>query len=279
MAYGLFLPKRWKRQPQGLVEIDVGHSIGRKVHYAYAPWLSLTTILRGNRAGVSATTLNSPLRLAGRQGVGMRVLRTGGFTGTGVDIVGDGVNLSEDLSFAAGSIFFLIDALEHSGVVEGLLRFASGDSLRIEPTTFYPSLYISSGSRATGTIGVPEGYSGSFTLSSQGNGGGSNLAKCYVGRQLALDADTASFDVKNLTGIRSVTVGYPTWRCPLLLRTDLLTEAETFALDENPWQVLLPRRAIIYSFPSGGITIPTLSLAGVQDITATGARPKATLTF
>lgn len=48
---------------------------------------------------------------------------------------------------------------------------------------------------------------------------------------------------------------------------------------KHPYQILRPVRPIFYSFPSGGITIPTLSLAGVQDITASGARPKVTLTF
>lgn len=58
-----------------------------------------------------------------------------------------------------------------------------------------------------------------------------------------------------------------------------LSGPEVQALSLNPWQIFKPRRSVIYSFPSGGITIPTLSLPGVQDITATGARPKVTLTF
>lgn len=59
-----------------------------------------------------------------------------------------------------------------------------------------------------------------------------------------------------------------------------LTDSEARAILHDPWMIARPsRRPVIYSFPSGGITIPTLSLPGVQDITATGARPKVTLTF
>lgn len=55
--------------------------------------------------------------------------------------------------------------------------------------------------------------------------------------------------------------------------------AEVKELAINPWQIFKPRSEIIYSFPSGGITIPTLSLPGVQNVTQTSARPKVTLTF
>ena len=58
-----------------------------------------------------------------------------------------------------------------------------------------------------------------------------------------------------------------------------MCQSEVEFFSRNPFQLLKPRRPILYSFPSGGITIPTLSLPGVQDITATGARPKVTLTF
>lgn len=58
-----------------------------------------------------------------------------------------------------------------------------------------------------------------------------------------------------------------------------LTDGAQAEIGRNLWQLLKPRRAIIYSFPSGGITIPTLSLPGVQDVTATSARPKVTLTY
>jgi len=65
----------------------------------------------------------------------------------------------------------------------------------------------------------------------------------------------------------------------VFIANEYWSQADFDSMTENPWQLLKPRRPVLYSFPSGGIVIPTLSLPGVQDVTTTGARPKVTLTF
>ena len=52
---------------------------------------------------------------------------------------------------------------------------------------------------------------------------------------------------------------------------------EVLHLEENIWSVYKADPVRIYSFPATGI--PTLSLPGVIDITATSARPQVTLTY
>jgi len=54
----------------------------------------------------------------------------------------------------------------------------------------------------------------------------------------------------------------------------VLSNDEHQGLSENLWQLFKPRREILYSFPSGAIVVPTLSLPGVIDIGTTSARPR-----
>lgn len=56
----------------------------------------------------------------------------------------------------------------------------------------------------------------------------------------------------------------------------VLSEHEIYALNDNPWQFLRPRRPILYSLPS---STPVLSAATVIDIGTTSARPRVTITI
>lgn len=57
-----------------------------------------------------------------------------------------------------------------------------------------------------------------------------------------------------------------------------LSAFEHAMLGINPWLFWVPRRSLL-KVTTGVATGPTLSLPGVQDITATSARPKVTVTF
>lgn len=56
-----------------------------------------------------------------------------------------------------------------------------------------------------------------------------------------------------------------------------LSHDEALELSRNPWQVFRPQKRVTFFLGSFGI--PTLSLPGVQDITAVSARPRVTLSF
>src|SRR5690606_31287026 len=152
-----------------------------------------------------------------------------------------GMDLS-DTEFVAtattgGSFFFLVDGLTYGDNSEcGLLKMRSSDTLRIASLANGRVLqfYIAANTRLVGVEPIPAGYTGSIGVSAETR----DFVSTYIGRKIGVDRQsTGGFDVREVNGIRSITVGYPTWNCPLFVRADYLTHDEMRELNDAPWTI------------------------------------------
>lgn len=301
---GLFLPRRWTRQPQGPVEIDWSNPIARGIVAAInsgsgpIELVSRQPMTYGN-FGMAATqdglsfkankltayTDSWLIPVPRKSYAGLStLLRTrianlndgypGLMNGAAVNSVNGLVNVGLALGNASGSRFDLMSPTltihgaswnNYSTVCEcayggfdwryfgdGLNVRTIGQTWNKSKNSGYGRMFISTG-EIPRTGGTPITTDSVWTNSSSsglvriGNVGTTFGAEHYVSEWVLWDRD--------------------------------LDATEFASLMEAPYQVFRPRRAVLYSFPSGGIVIPTLSLPGVQDVTTTGARPKVTLTF
>lgn len=288
MAYGLFLPRRWARQPQGPVEVDWAHPLSRRLGVLYVPSQGQRNLVNGQVAFQGRVPLKPGRRgmYAAHNLVAGQVLR---FTNPFPSASGDSHTLfySGRVTRAVNNETDLIGVQGPDKIANGQLRIATWsygpDTIVVSDYRNYTSASFAATAPFTENVIAVDASKDVSRVALVKRGNSNDRAFIY-GREWASAtshniyqtwAANSAFVI--IGGSTARTTGGETEIAAYWHRG--MTDAEVVAISENPYQILRPRRPILYSFPSGGITIPTLSLPGVQDITATGARPKVTLTF
>lgn len=272
MSYGLFLPRRWTRQPQGPVEVDWGNPLSRDL---VVSWLATRPVREIANGLVASARGGGGTPAAGSLGVCLKTnssdyIRFNTFPGP--------------LSTARASRISGVVALRvgHTNVIG--TRDADGGwgfTPRIDGTRTmrFTTFFVEDHDFVDVGPEVLTETTAAFTYEA----GAANGVRVFWGGRKVGSVDASVIEALGtgqtfVGGADDVTVGDNQIACAHIFKRTLL-DAEAIELTVAPYQLYKPRRPVIYSFPSGGITIPTLSLPGVQDITATGARPKVTLTF
>jgi hypothetical protein len=266
MPFGILQPGRWRRQPQGRVEIDWANPLARGLVAAWSgatPDINLVT--RGQVTVSGTRTIEVGPRgraLKSTAGSGDYVqLLTDAETPTSQYAVtvlyrktdttnrvstafGDSANASFHiyLPFSDGVVYF-----DFGGTSGSRRLTASGLAFGDDVWTFQAA----DAGLQIWQNGVPRASNSAGVLTT-------NIGAFWIGRAFGANADNA------LTTLA-------------LLHTRGLSSGEVAQLHDNPWQVLRPRRLIIYSLPASGI--PVLSGSTVIDIGQTSARPRVTITY
>lgn len=284
MPYGVYLPGRWRSQPQGAVEIDWRHPLARRLDgfltYNGGAWRELasryplTVLSRG--VGVSPVGLGAP---------GNEVTGTGE---TGVRSTSGTSQRENDMEVT----LFVSGYLRPSSEVPS--GTASGNLIRAGQNL------IVRGGFSDGRSVIFEILMSNFTLSRYEDGALLSFARPY-GLSMSRREGTGGFNCyhngRNInssdgqSGPTRGDAGVSLWNLQINQRDDggtghivhagarwrrALSDGEHRAMHENPWQILRPRRPILYSLSS---STPVLSAATVIDIGTTSARPRVTITI
>jgi hypothetical protein len=135
-------------------------------------------------------------------------------------------------------------------------------------TAFNSSFQQVSASTATGVVEI--GRAGLIV----GRLMGDTIDVSYGRTRSAASASFTPFTATSITVQHAGFTEVGTLMCAAWNR--VLSEREIDALNDNPWQLLRPRRPIICSLPATGVV---LSAATVIDIGQTSARPRVTITI
>lgn len=278
MPYGVYLPGRWRQQPQGAVRIDWSHPLANGLVYAnlLGPQnvdlvqgaLPTTTGTRqrarqfgvargfGATLGVGTTDLVTGTLPSSfdRYTTSIRSLRNGA-GGNSLGRLHSNLNSECYYNVLSNRTDVTRSAVTTSGIWFFGEAWATGiwrtTTVSFDgPTPSAPKVYIDGNAQTVSVVTAP---SGNFLSIS-----GSMAVGNYVSGSLARVWDGLHQD-------------FFVW-------SRILSDGETRAQHENPYQVLAPIRPILYSFPSAA-TAPTLSAATVIDIGTTSARPRVTVTF
>jgi len=266
----MYLARRWKRQPQGPVEVDWGHPMARGL-VCFGDLRSPSESFDAARRGrIDGAGLSSVTRSVGSIGAASSfpgntesyyTLQTS--TSPASYTLGAVVQ-----SFADGAVQNVID---DDDAVTRVHQFRQNGSNQVELITF-------------------QGSNPYFlTLAWPNRRRGSAIAASATGTVTVIAADGVSasgtsgsinaLSSTNLVG-KSRQLSMQRWNGLIALAAvwnRAFSEPELRDWTLNPWQVLRPRRLIIYSLPASGI--PVLSGSTVIDIGQTSARPRVTVTF
>lgn len=278
MAYGIFLPQRWRRQPQGAVQIDWSNPSSNRLVALYNGAQGRFTYSRG------ATTYIAPSGASVPSIYGISP-RLGSAQGQAFSTVGS-VPTSTAMTIA-----FVTQWIEASWI-SYYLGLVDPNSLGNRLPTFYASpnmvMQYSDGSTkevssgvnaAAGVSGVhvvvynPQAQTLRYTVRQSNGKSGTGVVSSLANFFYASGAGV-SFAVGNGSNF---TAGPHTTPVALYAQA-AWTDAQVQSFLENPFQLFRPIRPILYSLPSAA-TAPTLSAATVIDITSTSARPRVTVTF
>jgi hypothetical protein len=263
----LFLPQRWKRQPQGPVQIDWSHPLASSLTAAVTP-IRLQEMVSGR-----PLTLSAPLSV-GKQGVAFEFI--------------DAAPRSVDYNVASAATppQFTVAAVAINRVSSGGRTFV-WCSFKDAPTGTMILCYEAGGGRLELVRG------GVITLS-----GGSNvptntptvigarwgdatsvqiLLNGRVNTTHAHNATTSAFSANRQIGRRGGFNASNALISGVFEWNRALSNSEWASFSENPWQIFAPLRQTFFSLP--GTTGPVLSLPTVIDITSTSVRPRVTITI
>jgi len=260
----IFLPSRWRHQPQGAVEVDQSHPIGAKVRWAYTPWIGRTSVTPGKIRDVTASLTADPALQTTPSGIGTRLLADSSTTRVTFSTSG--------LSDYGGSMFLFVENFDFrstsNGLYVGMAGTAAGDGLQIssEASGRYPALrlYSSNDRYAATSLSVQEGRN-----------------KIGVSQ---VDSQNVRFNVDGTYETSSIastyTMGWPAYlkfskahgTVLLFLRADYLSAAEMNALMDEPWAIFrAPSHHIWFDLgASGGPAVYTLDAQPL----AVGASPQ-----
>jgi hypothetical protein len=273
---GFFLSRKWKRQPQGPVEVDLAHPLAVGV----GGFLIATPFgfVDACRRTAMATGTGSPLGLPSgigwsRQYDGDASDRTASSPAAfGFDATSTTVSLVVQVR---------VDGTGKQGLVH------TNDPNGTSGAYFYAT--NSSGDLTLGLDKAETAAAGSATTAIMGGGGRWQVAGVtydgatsrFFGNGRSLGTASASTDFSNAAiGIGrkgSLTVERLVGAVAAVIGFKAARPNQVIALTENPYQILRPRTLRIYSLPASGI--PVLSGSTVIDIGQTSARPRVTITF
>lgn len=267
MAYGVYLPGRWRRQPQGAVEIDWSHPMARGL-------LSLARL-------DGPETSRDYVRRSALQSVG-GVLQGVGPLGPAAQFPGAGARYFSLSTASLPSAYTLGAVVQSSSTAGNIIDDDVDTSPRIHQFRLNGSnlefITFSGAAFSVTSMAWPRRASGSAVAASASG----------TSAIIAADGVTNSATVGSVNALTSTqwvgahkAAGSPQpwngliWLAAVWARA--MTQGELAEWTRNPHQLLRPLRPILYSLP--GAAAPTLSLPTVVDITSTSAKPRVTVTF
>ena len=275
----IFLPRRWRHQPQGAVEVDYRNPLAEHLELFYLPSLGAQPIGRTTQFDLQANRYVYDIKPEGvvrdcmvpnyginfSSAVAKSTLAGGTLmVGCGAALISDGYGLGACRAGTSGARFYLRrNSLGRAGFgYNSTANIASAD----EPWGIYEYGVISG---SWGASGAEAYFNGKRFYSTA-----TKPAERYTRGQL-FNLPTLSNDDALPGNPQYSPTGFITWAA---FFTDWLPPEAHAALAENPYQILTapPRRII---FDLGASPAPVLSLAGVTDIGTTSARPKVTVTY
>lgn len=265
----LFLARRWRRQPPGVVEVDRRHPLGAKVQWAYAPWLGLTTVLAGSNTKVRATPQAGVKFSAGSFGQGLETTPNGDFQSFGV-LFNDTAGFGQ-----GGSAILLTSATANRGTGNFIEAPGNGSGLALFETSGKRYLRIMAAATARVQSAIPFDLGTAHCIGFSYRAYAwpmSSVGQIVVDGVTVADQDPANYNMGAVgkIGTGGGASGRVTAKHALFVRLDLLTIAEHAALAQNPWQLFKPRAARrIYSLPAAPPSTP-IELAGAA-LAATSA--------
>ncbi len=255
----IILPDRWKRQPQGAVDVDWSNPLTNALKIAFLP---------SDRAKVGTPSSSSAIITPSQHGLAANI--------TSRDT---SYYYPHHSDYDGGNLSFFV--LAKSRTITNNRNYfgkwadtADNDSwiLRTESGVLKQYINVSAvwTNASAGTVSVGKvhalagayGYGGitayldgvpGTTASKSGNVASTSAARIGdAGLAIASPGDAADADI---------------YLAMLWKRT--LFAPEIKALSDNPWQVFKPRKQVIYSF---GSSFPVLTSLGVSAITSSGGR-------
>ena len=275
MSFGLFLPRRWSRQPQGAVEIDRNHAAGEITDF----------LLLGSVPG-------TPRNLANGQGSaesGLGLSRIVGTTGRGIrnesSVPGTFISLGFHTRIASPDSAVSIvcrsrrggagnSAIRHvgHGLVDYGWRFTTQFYGATDNVSEFGGSWSGGGPALNGFGASPWPYYSEKTLvlTSWFVGGTRYTSFWMDGRQYA-NAQSTTADPPAASGSRLWagldSLGLDSSTLIVAAFAGRLSDALAQSLSVEPYQFLRPQRPIFYSFPSGGgaanLSPPIVSSANI----------------
>jgi hypothetical protein len=272
---GLYLPQRWKRQPQGPVGLNRAHALAAGVTDIWLGSQPQSTLLRNFSCSANGVITTG---YYASDETGRALLGDGGYDPR--TIVGDSLALFPDPARCtvavvrrhldsvtrATSVFGSNNSAQitlHGPWNDGVLYWdygGTGGSNRIS-SAFTKSLKLEVMVLvASPTRGREVWRNGKLFTSNSGIAGTSNhiSGPFYIAGMFGVSSDVEH--------IYELVISRHEW-----------SEAAIRAFSENPWQLLAPQRATFFSLPAA--SGPVLSLPTVIDITSTSVRPRVTITI
>ena len=282
---GLFLPQRWKRQPQGPVRVDRSNPLGARASGIYTPSV---------RVAQPGTVVATPIGLAATGNTDQTFL------------------LQRDAAFQSAdvvSVFCYLILLRTSGSPSNIFATRGTDGgngnrrgfeLGIRAGSFinsFTQFIDSTGNRDGGNeagdaatygsdwVGVP--LSVVFDVSrdtlsrhtTRFRRAGSAVEALATGTSTTVyGSDTPGVNAPRVVGSTAGASGVSDVQLAIAFwQIGASTATQRAAWFDNPWQILAPQRATFFSLP--GTSGPVLSLPTVIDITSTSVRPRVTITY
>lgn len=267
MGYGVFLPGRWKRQPQGPVAVDWGNPLARGLLSAIDIRGGQGRDLCAQSSVIGATGISTG---AGLIGVAAK------FPGTGTPNFS--VTTSNAASYSVGAVVqSYVDnqiqlMVDNDDVTTRVFQFRQSDTNLLEFITFQ------GGSPYFLTLAWPKRRIGSAVAASA-SGTVTNLAADGA-VQSGTSGSVNAISGSTFVGCSKNSFGRFPWNGLIALAPiwgRALSPGELASWTENPWQLFRAPKPIVFSFPSA--TIPTLSSATVVNVSTTGATPQVYVDF
>jgi len=263
---GLFLPQRWKRQPQGPQRIDWGNPLAAGLEHAVINNGTKIDSVTGNRpTSGSNGSFGSDLGIrAINNGADTYETRTKSGTSQGLGQTSTVFLLCARLGTASTST----PAYNQSGVINFITIGTDGNFSATYVDSTFVSNVAGAGLENAIPLGVVTGVTARFNPSV-----GVDLfkGKQNVKSNAAYSPLVWNFKTIGSSGNSSVA------NALTLVWGRALEDAEIAALNDNPWQLFAPQRAAFFSLPAA--SGPVLSLPTVIDITSTSVRPRVTITI
>jgi hypothetical protein len=283
----MYLARRWKRQPQGPVEIDRNGPLGRRASGVFTPRSAYTgggvivptPIGLGAEDAADAQVFILPRDVAFQSADAVSVF-VYGWLGTSSGSAsptfstrgtasGSGNRRGFELGVRAGSLFNgFVQFIDSSGNRDGGQEITDSSSVGAEwnnkPAMLVYDISRDTLSRATMRAKRPD--MGSEFVSATGTS-----TTIYGNDTANANAPRIGGQFAGLTASADFGVALALWQI------GPSTAEQRAAFYDNPYQILRPRTLRIYSLPASGI--PVLSGSTVIDIGQTSARPRVTITF
>jgi len=256
---GIFLPRRWTRQPQGPVSVDWGHPLARDLEVALVP----------TPHGYYDAVLGKLVVFANATLSGYRsedqsvVLRQAATSSPIISIPSDWFVPGKPLAISVAFRQLNYDTAVREVVGNPALNAAgNGDRLAILGSDYggatsrvrfdIQSNFVGSTSYSP-TGSVPQWAVRLLTLSSKGVGGAS---VGYVGKVAVVSLTTPTVVNASANPALNIYGQNGLWDIGLVLGWSRgVDEGEHRAIEEFRWQIFKPRRRIIYSLPGSIFTL------------------------